>query len=73
MAKKAEELKVEEPELEETKAEELKRAPHTEYQLVDPKTANIAHGGVIYSVTNGKIACSSEVAQQLIDAGVLRK
>ena len=68
MAKKPEEL-------EETKAEELKVTPpvNTEYPLADPRTANVAHGGVIYLVANGKITCSIEVAQQLIDAGVLRK
>lgn len=75
MAKKSKDTKpekpqIEAPELEDTKPEEPNALP--EYLLADPRTANVAHGGVIFSVTNGKISCSSEVAQQLIAAGVLK-
>jgi hypothetical protein len=74
MGKKSEELKAEEPELEETKSEELKVSPgNTEYPLADSRTANVAHGGVIYPVVKGKIACSPIIALELIEAGVLKK
>lgn len=68
-------LPAEEPQPEEPQPEEpnASSAPsNTEYQLVDPRIANVAHGDVIYPVANGKIACSRETAQELIAAGVLK-
>lgn len=62
--------KLQDPEIEEQDARE--EVALVGYELLEPRTENVAHGGVIYSVYNGRIDCPLEIALELRSAGVLK-